>query len=286
MATIYDTSATQAAPLGSEYRQGIDRVFRYTKNASGALAVGTVVQAFPPNDSHRDLTCAAAAVGKTAVTVTLAHGDPVFTDEYKEGYLFINDQAGEGYLYDVAGHTVAGGEDATLKVNIRDHIVVALTTSSQATLVKNPYSGANKPGSTPWEVILGAVPVAVPANHYFWCQVHGPAVVLQSGGLFPGLGVMLSQQKPGAVEVLKQVVPVYREKPQELHAVDTVGRPTATEGMPFLQKGVELGSETDMTPSVTLTEVPGKATIPERVIGYCINPRVSTEYALIYLTLS
>ena len=285
MPTIYDTSAKQGAPLGSEYALA-DRVFRYTKNAGPVIGTGTVVQASPPNTSHANLTCAAVAAGRSAITVTLAYGDPVYADEYKEGYLFVNDQAGEGYLYDVAGHSVGGGEDSTLKVTIRDHIVVALTTSSQATLVKNPYSGAQKPGGDPWDIILGVTQGVVPANHYFWCQVRGPAVVLQASDLFAGRGVMLSQEKSGAVEVLKQVVPVYRDRYHEAQAVDTVGRPSTTEGMPFQQKGVELGFSTDRDQEAFLTEVAGKATIPERVIGYCINPRVGTEYALVYLTLS
>jgi hypothetical protein len=63
----------------------------------------------------------------------------------------------------------------------------------------------------------------------------------------------------------------------------------STEAAQFQQKGVEqrLPLETLRTePDEVLTEVVGKATIPERIIGYCINPRVSEEYALVYLTLS
>jgi len=217
-------------------------------------------------------------VGRTAVTVTLDRAEPTYTDEYKEGYVYINDAAGEGYVYDIKGNANASGEDATMRVDLKDHIVVALTTSSEATLIKNPYSGVTKPGGDPWDIIVGVTPVAVPAGHYFWCQVRGPAAVLQAGGLFAGRGVMLSQWKPGAVEVLKQVVPVRRSKAETF----------PTDSQDFQQKGVKRrihvsGQQQD---DEVLTEVSGKATIPERVVGYCINPRVSTEYALIYLTLS
>ena len=284
---VYDTSANQAAPLGSELligAGGAGRVFRYAKNGPGALTVGTVLQGPQPDATHANLTCAAQAVGKSDVTVTLDRAGIVLINEYKQGYIYTNDAAGAGYLYDVASHPGAEGEDSTLKVKIRDHTVVALTTSSQATLVHNPYSGVNKPFGDPWDIVLGVTPVAVPANEYFWCQVRGPAVVLQHGGLFAGRGVMASQTIAGAAEVLKQVIPIRREMAAELR-----GGQGATEGSPFNQKGVEppydyirsgRGSE------YVLTEVSGKATIPERVIGYCINPRVSTEHALIYLTLS
>ena len=279
---IYDTQVKQAGPLGSELlvgAGGAGRVFRYAKNGLGPLAVGTVLQGPRPDDTHANLACAVQAVGKANITVTLDRAGNVVGNAYRQGYLYVNDQAGEGYLYDVDNHLGSDGEDATLKINIRDHTVVALTTSSQATLIPNPYSGVNRPGGDPWDIIVGVTPVAVPSNHYFWCQVRGPAVVLQSGALFTGRGVMLSQRKPGAVEVLKQVIPI-RRSTQETIPSD-VGE--------FQQKGVKLQRHVGHTRSgddEALVDVAGDATIPERVIGYCINPRVSTEHALIYLTLS
>ena len=274
---IYDTSANQGAPLGSEYKLGTDRVFRYAKNGPGALAVGTVLQGARCVDTLANLACAAAAVGRSAITVTLDRADVLAQDEYKEGYLYVNDQAGEGYLYDVANNTIGLGEDTTVKVTIKDHIVVALTTSSQATLVKNPYSGVTQPGGDPWDIIVGVSPVAVASNHFFWCQVRGPAVVLQSGGLFTGRGVMLSQRKAGAVEVLKQVIPVRRVTQETI----------PSDALEFQQKGVYIThADSSLSDDEVLRDVAGEATIPERVIGYCINPRVGTEYALIYLTLS
>jgi hypothetical protein len=219
-------------------------------------------------------------------------------DEYKEGYLYVNDQGvtltnegGQGFLYDVLSHPGGdAGEDTTKKITLRDHIVVALTTSSQATLTPNPYSGVNKPGRDPWDIIVGVTPVAVPTNEYFWCQVRGPSVVLQSGRLWAGLGVMLSQKHPGAVEVLKQVVPIeggLHPRPRTAAAYTTgdAARPPSQ----YQQYGIEqrLQGDTQRTEDEEiLTEVSGKATIPVRVLGYCINPRVSTEHALVYLTLS
>ena len=290
---IYDTSAVQRGRLGEEQSLGPDRVFRYAKNGPGALAVGTVLQGPRPNDSHANMTCAAATVGATAVTVTLDRGDPMTLDEYKEGYLYVNDQGvtltnegGQGFLYDVLSHPGGdAGENTTKKITLRDHIVVALTTSSQATLTPNPYSGVNKPGREPWDIIVGVTPVAVPANEYFWCQVRGPAVVLQSGRLWAGLGVMLSQKHLGAVEVLKQVVPIRFAQGREFGVAPI----NAPEGLQFQQYGIEqrLQGDTQRTEDEEiLTEVSGKATVPVRVLGYCINPRVSTEHALVYLTLS
>lgn len=275
---IYDTSATQAAPFGSEFKLGSDRVFRYARNGPGALAVGTVLQGSRVDPCHANLACAAAAVGKTSITVTLDRAGIITLDQYKQGYIYINDAAGEGYVYEVLTHEHGGGEDATKKITLKDHIVVALTTSSEATLVPSPYAGVNKPGGDPWDIIVGVSPVAVPSEHYFWCQVRGPAAVLQSGGLFTGRGVMLSQRKAGAVEALKQVIPVRRPTQETI----------PSDSLEYQQKGIYNRRDRDSASDddEVLRDVAGEATIPERCIGYCINPRVGTEHALIYLTLS
>lgn len=300
---IYDTSTTQQARLGDEYTLRTDRVFRYAKNGPGALAVGTVLQGPHPNDSHANMTCAVTAVGATAVTVTLDRGDPMTLNEYKDGHLYINDQGvtlvnagGQGFLYEVDSHPGGdAGEDTTKKITIKDPIVVPLTTSSQATLTPNQYSGVNRPDQNSWDVIVGVAPVAVPADQFFWCQVRGPAVVLQSGRLWAGLGVMLSQKNPGAVEVLKQVYPVIQGRAPrkrtdgayKVGSISTEGAQTAA--LQFQQYGIEQRPQGDTQRTEDeeiLTEVAGKATIPIRPLGYCINPRVSTEHALVYLTLS
>ena len=280
-----ETYASKGALLGEEMHIPTDRVYRYAKNAPRPLAAGTVLQGPRPNESHDNLSVAVAApAGKTFVSLTLAAGDPITINDYKNGYVFINDEAGEGFMYDIESTSGGFGEDATVKFKLKNQIVVALTTSSQATLIKNIYENVSRPFGDPWDIIVGVCPVAVPSNEYFWVQVRGPAAVLQAGGLFAGRGVMLSQWKPGAVEVLKQVVPIRKESSQEIRA-DSI----TTEAMQFQQKGIEqrLPLETlRQEDDEVLTEVAGKATIPERVIGYCINPRVSEEYALVYLTLS
>ncbi|KKK61916.1 hypothetical protein LCGC14_3009560, partial [marine sediment metagenome] len=97
---VYDTSATQQARLGEDLEVETDRVFRYAKNGPQTLAVGTVLQATRPNNSHANMTCAAAPAGAYALTVTLDRGDPTVVDEYKNGYIYVNDEAGEGFLYD------------------------------------------------------------------------------------------------------------------------------------------------------------------------------------------
>jgi hypothetical protein len=287
---IYLTSATKQARLGEEYMLGSDRVFRYAKNGPAALAVGTVLQGPRFNDSYSNMACAAAVVDATSVTVTLAYGDPLDLNQFAEGHLYINDGAGESFLYEVKSHPGGGGEDITKKIELKDHIVVALTTASQATLIPNSYSGVNKPGGDPFDLLVGVVSVSVPSNEFFWCQVRGPAVVLQDGALFAGRGVMASQDKPGAVSVLKQVVPTVTGSRGVTRLGGGVDKGPSVPGAQkeYSQKALALRTTGTgrFTDDALLEDFSGKATVPERVVGYCINPRVSTEHALIYLTLS
>ena len=283
---INQTYSSQGAPLGEELSLPTNRVYRYTRNGPQPLAAGTVLQGPRPNTSHDNLTCGAAVAGKTKVTLTLAAGDPITLSDYANGYLYINDQAGEGYLYDIVANDGHGfGEDATVVFTIKQQLVVALTTSSQATLVFNPYDQVDVPYGDPWDIIVGVAPVPVNPGEYFWCQVRGPAAVRQHGTLFAGRGVMLSQLKAGAVEYAKQVIPVLPfGGGRELRAGQGPSEPAT-----FQQRAAQVripGDQDFAGDEDVLTQFAGQPTIPERIIGYCINPRVSEEYALVYLTLS
>ncbi len=288
---IHDTTTVQGVPLGEEFtlRQ---RVYKYAKNGSIPLNPGEVVQGARPNDAHSNMTCAAAAVGTKTITVTMNQN--VTTNEYKDGYIYINDAAGEGFMYDVVSHfgaAVTEPTDAvTAAVTLKDPLVVALTTSSQATLTQNLYAGVSPTWGDPPNIIAGVVPVTVAADEYFWCQVRGPAAVKQEGGLFAGQGVQSSQYKKGSVAVAKQVVPIRQRTAAAARAgAQAPPQEAYTEAHQYQQAGIEqrFDYESQRTePDEVLTTVAGKATIPNRILGYCINPRVSEEYALVYLTIS
>ncbi len=289
---IHDTTTVQGAPLGEELVLQ-QRVYRYAKNGLVPLNPGEVVQTAQPNDAHSNMTCAAAAVGTKTITVTMDQN--VTADEYKDGYIYINDQAGEGFVYDVVsnlGANVTEPTDAvTAAVTLRDPLVVALTTSSQATLVQNLYGDVTPTWGDPPSIISGVVPITVAASDYFWCQVRGPAAVKQEGGLFAGRGVISSQFKKGSVAVARQVIPIVRKNlglGRLAGATTTLDHATG-DARQYQQDGIEqrFDYETQRAePDEVLTTVSGKATIPNRILGYCINPRVSEEFALVYLTIS
>jgi len=369
MTTIYSTHATQVGILGDETLASPNRVFRLAKNAGVPLVAGEVVMAQRQDETQDNLTVAAAsAVGAKTITVNV--GSVIDADEYRDGLIYVNDQDGAGIVYDIRTHpgsipaegTAASLDQTTaLVIQLKDQVAVALTTSSQATLVRNIYKDVIPTWGNPPDVVVGVAPIAVPANQHFFCQVRGPAAVKQEGGLFTGRGVISSQYKRGSVAVAKQVVPnrkdVYRgikvysgtasianaattatvthgigatlrlediwitqnegasnaideffvdnitstqfdiSSPDpgasnldvSWRAVSPVAPTVASESIQYQQDGIHQRFDYETLrnePDEVLTTVSGIATIPNRILGYCISPRVSEEFALIYLTIS
>src|SRR3989304_1159462 len=193
---VYQTSAAQGAPLGEEHTggPGIRRVYRYAKNGPVALAAGVLAQG-PVNESGHSNLAVTSAVAATARKLTVPSKNVrIDTDDYKDGFIYINDADGQGYVYDILSNLSALAGSNPCAVTIDSELVVALTTSSEATLLKNPYGGVTLPFLKAFAPIAGVTTCVVPANHYFWLQVRGPAAGLQEGALFTGKGVQLSNK--------------------------------------------------------------------------------------------
>lgn len=128
-------------PVGTRAQLPDGRVFYYTRNSSTALDPGKLTMAeVTTSDFANQAVAVAAAANATSVRVTLG-ATAVTYDEYAEGYLVINDAAGEGHQYKIRGHIAASGA-AAVTLELYDGIQVALTTSSQYTLQKNLWADA------------------------------------------------------------------------------------------------------------------------------------------------
>jgi hypothetical protein len=196
-------SSVQQHPLGT---RGIDpngNVFRYV-SAGEALGAGVVVmQAAGIANHDMDLVTAAAAQDATSVTVTLG-GTAATLDQYKQGYLYVNDGPGEGHSYAIAGHPAADSS-ATLAVRLEsgDDIRVALTTSSLCGLMANPYSSVEVYDADDIDGIpAGVSTTAVTSGYYAWVQTWGFASVLCDVAPTIGLPVRVSDGTNGATEPL------------------------------------------------------------------------------------
>ena len=192
------TTTNQEFPLGTKVVYG-DREFVYAKAGATALDVGKLMQAVLPTDNHKDKTISTAAIGATAIDFT-----PVTTaitaNEYADGYIHINDDTGEGYLYRIKSHPAISASAAGT-LTLYDPIVVATTTgASTGTLVRNRYQNVIIHPRPPTAPVAGVTVAAVAASSYCWLQVKGPCPVLTDGTIVISELVVPSDAINGAVE--------------------------------------------------------------------------------------
>lgn len=195
--SIYEESETQKHKLGERLVLG-DRVFRYCKNGAVALAAGKMTQGAAPVANHKNIAWASGgAVNQKKVTLTL--GATLATkNQYADGTLHVNDATGEGQTYRIKSHPAADSA-ATLEVTLKDDIIVALVSGSEATLTKNKYDSlVIAPSGGLTSVVVGVPLVAVTAAYYFWACTKGPCAVLTQGTVVIGQNAGLGGTADGA----------------------------------------------------------------------------------------
>ena len=191
------TEADPSHSLGEAVYLADRRVFRHAEVGAAAITRGKLQIVAAPIADHANLTLAAAALNATEVTVTPG-ATAGAANLYGQGYFAINDVTGEGGTFKIAGHPAIVASTAftlTLADPIRG---VALTASSQATLVHNGYKN----------VVEGTTstirPAGVPVNNiaigdFGWLQTKGVASVLAGTTRTLGAPQIASGATAGAV---------------------------------------------------------------------------------------
>jgi len=195
---IHVDSEDKIHKLGELVHSNDGRAFRYCKAGASDLHAGKLQQASAQDTGDHNLAIAAASVGETSITTT---GTVTVTaNQYADGFVNIADDAGEGYNYGISGHLAATA--AAFTVNLKDAIVVALTTATTIDIIKNPYDTVILNPTTISSSPVGVAVIALTASQYGWLQVGGPATVLLDGTVGVGLSVMASDNVAGGVEVV------------------------------------------------------------------------------------
>ncbi len=187
---LYETSSTQKEVLGLLRVEPDGRKFRYAKAGSSALVAGKICIMAACAANHVDCDVAVApSVGDTELTITLG-ATAATADQYKDGYLQVNDGTGEGTTYGIESNPAAASA-GSLTIRLKDPLQVALATggSSKVTLIPNPWNGTTV-SSTEESGAAGIPLVAVPANNYYWSQTGGLAAVLSTAA--DGVGTVFS----------------------------------------------------------------------------------------------
>lgn len=209
-------SVLQEFPLETEVRRGRER-WLYCKNSGAALTVlGTPIQQAAAIHAEADddiVVGAASAVGAFTVTLTstsnLATTPLSVKDGFKDGYLVVNDEAGQGQLRKIKGHEAAVSTNDFI-VTLYDALTVALTTSSQAGIVQNPCANVIATTAVVSGMFIGVNEIAVTANYYFWVKTRGPAPAVTKAaialGTYAVVGTQAAMFSPGAASTTELIV--------------------------------------------------------------------------------
>lgn len=192
--------ATTSLPLGTIMELPDGREFVHARAGAVDLEPSKVMQQAVKVSGHEvDMVTAAAAVGATEVTVTPITNN-VTANQYAQGYLFVNDEAGEGHCYKIKSHpAITATSTGVITLEDEDGIQVALTSSSQTGLRKHPCDGALVAPTTETGSVIGVTVCAVTAEYYCWLLRKGTGTVLTNGTAVVGEPVTRSTAVAGAV---------------------------------------------------------------------------------------
>ena len=180
---IWVPTSTQEYPLGSKLERGC-QTWRYCRAGATGLNISAPVQAATPAHAEQDddiVVAQAQSIGDTSVYLTsTANLDTSPNDSdntFAGGFLFVNDAAGQGQCCLIrANAAFSGTEDSEFE--LVDKLTIALTTSSQVGLIRNPYNQVIVAAAPVTGKLIGVPQMAVTANYYFWCLTQGPGAVV------------------------------------------------------------------------------------------------------------
>lgn len=192
-------SDAQLHELGTVAETADGRVYRYSQAGATALAAGKVNSPVAKVANHTNIAVAAdASVGDRKVTVTLG-ATAATQDQYKDGFLVVNDGAGVGCAYRIAGNT-AGASAGTVDVYLADSVEIDLAAAtSKVSLAPNPWAGSVVTASSNALFCNGSNNVAVAAGSFYWSQTRGTASVLSDGIIAKGAEAIVSGSVAGAL---------------------------------------------------------------------------------------
>lgn len=165
---------------------------RWSKTGAAIGAGNVVMQKAGQTTWDMDIEPVAGSVGDKSITLdggtsgVAASTQALSANDYEDGYIYVNDGAGEGHTYLVERHDAFTTGTTAFTVHLKDNDAVAeaITTASKLGLMKNPFFEVET-----WDVSdvdgppLGVAPVEISAaDTYFWCLVVGPQATLTNTG--------------------------------------------------------------------------------------------------------
>ena len=206
--TQYKTYSEKRYPYGRKLELADGRVFRFVRAGTTALIAGNLQQRAVPDAAFDELVVdVARAIGAALFSFTNG-ATAIALDDFAEGYVNVEDDAGEGRVYKLAdtepaiAASVAGTFDLAPGVTIRE----AWTTATTIGITRNRFSQALIKAATIVSSPLGVAVSDIPASEYGWIQTRGLCSVLTDGTLLVGQLVVPSNGTAGAIEAADGVI--------------------------------------------------------------------------------
>lgn len=216
-------SSVKEHKLGDIYRDAFGRTFVYSKAGAANLSRGKLTVAGDIVANHTNMSFAVApTAGDKVVYVTLG-GTAATKDQYKDGWLVVQDGTGEGRAYPVEGNLAQATTTGTCTVYLAEPIdTTGALSEANVDLMLGKWNGTVISATDQADAPTGVPIVAVTAAYYYWSQTGGIAAVLMDETASPVGGVLtIGSSTAGAVEELDAVAePVVGEVVQQA-GVDT-----------------------------------------------------------------
>ena len=200
-------TSDQKQRLGTRAVLPDGRVFHYAQNSSAAItSAGQIVDGIAAVGAHDgDLATAALAAGSLTATTTTSL--TVTKDQYKDGYLFVNDNAAQGEVYRIKSNTaVSSAAGCEITIDEPDGFRTAFTTSTEFGLMYSPYKGVKviDGDGTMTTGAVGVTTIPVTASYYCWLQTSGPAAVFSGAVVYilgDAIGVSQASGETGKADL-------------------------------------------------------------------------------------
>ena len=171
--------ASQKYALGTILDFDDGRRFRYAEAGATALVAARMNQgeAATANWLNQALT-AAGIVGDQTITISSALSTALAANDLDDGWIWVNDAAGEGNVYKIKSHTT--GTTPVITLADPGGLRVALTaTTSEVSMIKNLWKDVIiVPAGAGTQRPVGVSLVAWTANYFGWLQTRGPVCMV------------------------------------------------------------------------------------------------------------
>lgn len=211
---FYSTSSVQGPEsLGEFHFSQIGQGFRYVKAGGSNLVIGNLLQNAAEQTNFKDMAVQAAVATSVApsgnggypIPVTLGGTATTSSSQFAGGTLTISVTPGLGQTFTILSNDVQATTNGTCNFYVLEQPLVALTTSSKASVYPSNYNGVIQMPTAHTGIAVGGAVTAIAASNFGYIQTLGPGSVLSDATVTAAATMGLSASVTTAGCVTKAV---------------------------------------------------------------------------------